>query len=166
MLTSGVRIYTAPNNTDQTNIKVSAPFDTEQGAVKVHVATGVDLTVPVGATGSGSTATNNATITAYTSTVDGSRGICGAVEENALGTPSSTDQAEPWSVNLGLKGLSLLKATNTTPVGSTVTFNLDAAGSSPASWEWAALELLPSLSPSRPIRLMNVGQAVKRGTIW
>ena len=137
------RIYTAANASAQTGITVTGRFDSDQGAVKVYVFTGAENASPVGATGSGTTSTNNATVNAYTSTFAGSRLIAGVIEGNALGSVSSTDDEDAWSINLGLKGMALTKSANTTSAGTVVTINLDAAGTSAADWGWAAVEIKP-----------------------
>lgn len=132
-------------------------------ALKVDVYTGADLLAPVGATGQGSTTTNNATINAYTSTVAESRGVCAAHETGSLGLPSSTDQAFPFALEW-MDGLVARKASNTAALG-TVQFNLDAAGTGAADWQWAALEILPAITFIAPPPRV-IGQAVNRASTY
>ncbi|MFC6080907.1 hypothetical protein [Sphaerisporangium aureirubrum] len=161
-----IRFYTAPNVSAQTNITVSARLSNGEGMLKVWMVTEAALSAPVGATGAGTTSGNNVTPGVYTSTVAGSRGFIAAYDENNRGVPTSTDAAEGYGGGTFVCGLVAAKAANTPGAGTGVTFNLDAAGSGGGSWLWVAIEVLPRLDPSRPIRVMQVGQAVKRGTIW
>lgn len=149
-----VAIYTAPNTNSQSGITVTASITgvTSVAAIKVYVLTGADLSTPVGATGEGTSTTNNVTVNAYTSTVNNSRGICAAHDWLALGAPSSTDDEETFS-NGALSGMAITKSANTTPSSSSVTFNLDAAGTSTPRWQWVAVEIKPgtqdaSIAPS------------------
>lgn len=159
------RIYTAPNAAAQTNITVTAEFSSGQGALRVYVITGHDAVTPVGADGSGTSTTNNATVNGYVSTRDGSRGIAAAVDSNGLGVPSSSDDEDGWNNSVGLCGMAVIKAANTSGL-ATVTFNLDAFGASTPAWDWAAIEVLPALGASRPLHVQRVaGQAVHRATL-
>jgi len=137
-------IYTAPNATAQTNITVTATTNNNGGiGLKVYVVTGVSLTTPVGATGEGSSTTNNVTVAAYTSTGAGSRGIAVAHDASQTGTPTSTDdESAVLDFDTGLTGMGIVKASNTATPGTSVMFNLDASGTDPAEWNWAAVELL------------------------
>jgi len=135
-------IFTAPLATGRTGMTVTATGGGGQLALKVYVITSADLSTPVGATGSGTSTTNNVTVNGYTSTVNGSRGIAAAVDGDGLGTPSSTDDESTFS--LILSGMAVAKAANTATAGSNVTFNLDAAGVGTASWAWIAVEILPT----------------------
>ncbi len=173
-----IAIYTAPNVSAQAGITVTASVAsvTSNAAIKVYVLTGADLTTPVGDSGEGSSTTNNDTVAAYTSTVNNSRGICAAQDWLALGTPSSTDDEETFS-NGALSGMAVTKSANTTPSGSSVTFNLDAAGTSTPRWLWVAVEIKPgtqdaTVSPGSVDALANIpspglsaGQTIHAGTV-
>lgn len=159
-------IYTAPLPSGRTGMTVTATWLATAGrALKVDVLTGADLSIPVGATGSGLSTVNNVTVNAYTSTVDGSRGICGAVDFNDLGAPTSTDDEVAASAT-AVSGMRVIKAANTTPAGSTVTFNLDAAGTGTPSWGWAAVEILPAAIVVVPTRIVQSVAAVHRASTW
>jgi hypothetical protein len=161
-----IRFWTAPNPTALSNITVTVTgADQIFGAVKVWVVTGADLTTPTGATGTGTSTTNNINPNVYTSTVAGSRGFAAAMEQNTGGTPSSTDDAEAFLIG-SAGGLTATKAANTATAGATVTFNFDASGTGTAQWDWAALEVLPAVDAVRPVHATLVGQAVKRSSIW
>ncbi|GGK61122.1 hypothetical protein Sme01_02760 [Sphaerisporangium melleum] len=162
--TSGVRIYTAINAAAQSGITVSAQFSNGRGALKVYVITGHDRVTPVGNTGFGTTSTGNATVTGYSSTRDGSRGICGAIDFD-LGSLSSSDVAEAFtSGGIAIPGLAISKASNTTGVSTNVTFNMN-NGSGSADWAWAAVEIIPEIVNPRPVHIVQVGQAVMRSTL-
>lgn len=133
-----VSIYTAPLPTGRTGMTVTANWGGTLGrSLKVDVFTGADLSVPIGADGTGASSTNAVTVTGYTSTNAGSRGVCGAYDSNTLGTPSSTDD----EVAASNGAMRVVKATNTATAGTAVTFNLDAAGAGTPAWSWAAVEI-------------------------
>ncbi len=158
---STVSIYTAPLTVGRTGMTVSASWPTTfKRVLKVDVITGADLIAPIGASGTGTSATNNATVNGYTSTIVDSRGLCGAVDSNDLGTPTSTDSAVA-SQNC----LRAVKASNTATL-STVTFNLDAAGSSTPDWGWAAVEIVPAPDPPRYAVHIRNRTAVHRASSW
>ncbi|MEV4020158.1 hypothetical protein AB0J35_57750, partial [Nonomuraea angiospora] len=90
----GIAIYTAPNPTALTGTQVTVGSAT--GGVKIYVVTGAHPTSPIGTNGVGTTATNNATIDAYTSTAAGSRAFCAAVNWNGAAAPTSTDDETAW----------------------------------------------------------------------
>lgn len=118
---------------------------TNRISVKVDVWTGADVGGdPIGATGEGSSTTNNNTPNAYTSTVNNSRGVgCGTCW-NQLGVPTSTDTEDGADYSGAISVISLYKAADTASSGSTVTMNFDAGGSGTAAWNWVAMEILPA----------------------
>ncbi|GAA3441071.1 hypothetical protein Pve01_66960 [Planomonospora venezuelensis] len=117
-------------------------------ALKVDAVTGQHASSYVGATNTGTTTTNNATINAYTSTAAASRGFCAAIDMSSAGAVTSTDDESAWTGTVSgffpVAGMAIRKAANTATSGTGVTFNLDAAGSSAAEWYWAALEIKPA----------------------
>lgn len=133
-------------------------------ALKLLVVTGVDLAAPIGATGSGHATTPNLTVNAYTSTVDGSRGFGLASDDLAAATPTSSDTGFPFAVS-DFSGVGAYKAANTTPAGSSVTFNFD-GGVAARNWDWAAIELLPLIIPFTARRGIVLGQAVQRAAFY
>lgn len=153
-------IYTAPLATGRTGMTVTAGIGTSSSrGFKVDVITGADLSTPVGATGTGSSATQNVNVNGYTSTLAGSRGLCSVFESNGLGLPSSSDDEAAWSSVFD--GMRVAKASNTATVGSTVTFNLVAPSSGP-SWSWLAVEIMPAPDPPRPAVYVRNIAAVHR----
>lgn len=158
-------IFTAQLVTGRTGMTVTVTSDDSVSwGMKLDVLTGADLTTPVGATGSGSSTTNNVTVNGYVSTIADSRGICGARDGNGLGLPSSTDDEAAWTSVFS--GMRVAKAANTGTAGTTVTFNLDAAGSSTPSWTWAAVEILPLAITVPQIRVVQPLAAVHRASRW
>lgn len=112
-------------------------------SVKCYVVTGGDTTTPNGATASGASQVNNTTTTAYVSTVNNSRGFVAATDWNTLGAPTSTDTGDGANVTGDVSVLSAFKSADTATSGTSVTFNLDAAGASIPDWTWASLEIRP-----------------------
>lgn len=144
-----VEIFTAPLPTGRTGMTVTTTSgNSVSWGFKLDVITGGNLSSPVGATGTGDSSTNNLTVAGYVSTVAGSRGISGGFDENGLGTPSTTDDGAAWTGVFS--GIRVAKSAVTATVGTSVTFNFDAAGSSSAGWDWAAVEIVPALDPPRP----------------
>lgn len=161
---NGAEIFTAPLAAGRTGMTVTASGGGGEIAFKIYVITGGDLSTPVGATGTGSSGTNNVTVTGYTSTLNGSRGICAAYDFSGRGTPSSTDDESTYS--LISAGMGVAKAANTSPAGTNVTFNLDAGSTSAGSWYWAAAEIVPAPDPVRPAVYVNNITAVHRASRW
>lgn len=112
-------------------------------SVKCYVVTGADTTTPTGTTASGASQVNSTTTTAYVSTVNNSRGFVAATEWNELGVPTSTDTGDGADVTGQIAVLSAFKAADTATSGTSVSFNLDAAGAGTPDWTYAALEILP-----------------------
>lgn len=166
----GCDLWTAPVVTGASMTVSVAITDTglgQAGALKVDVVTGHNTANPIGNTGTGNEAVNNATVTGYTSSGE-SRGFCAAQDSGAGGTPSSTDVASAFHVTSGpfitLDGMAVRKAADTSSAGLAVTFNLDAAGSS-ADWDWAALEIVALPAVIRPRIVIPTG-AVHRASSW
>lgn len=159
--TSGwVEIWTAPSPTAQSMTVTATLAGTGSAALKLWPVSGQHLS-PIGTTGTGSTTTNNATITGYTSTGDGSRGFVVALDAALGDTPSSTDTAVAGIIGGFMPYLMATKAANSGPSGSTVQFNLDAGGTDPAGWQWVAFEVLAAPEQTRG-RPLWAGQAVNR----
>ncbi len=136
--------------------------------VKVDVISGQHSTSPIGATGGGTTTTNNATVNGYTSTADGSRGWCAAFEFEGLGLPTSSDTGFPWSIEIGgfveIDGVAIRKAADTASSSTNVTFNMDAGGTGTADWTWAALEIVPAVVSRQSTFVSRA--AVHRAASW
>lgn len=137
-------IWTAPVAASSAMTVTATWSFANYGGLKVFVVTGADTASPVGAIGEGSSATNNITPTVYTSTVANSRAFGIAADWSGLGSPSSTDTGFPYHIASHASGIAVHKAANTTSAGSTVTLNFDAAGSSSPTWNWVAVEIVPS----------------------
>lgn len=154
-------VYTAPvtsSGSRTVSVTTSAGDTQDNGGVKVWVLTGANIVTPVGASGEGSSTTNNITPTVLTTTTDGSLVIGCGEEWNALGTPTSTDEATNAAINVSglLSGIAPRKASVTAASGTAVTLNFDAAGSAAAAWNWCAVEILAATSfpPAHPVRRM------------
>ncbi|MEV0382430.1 hypothetical protein [Nonomuraea sp. NPDC050643] len=161
-------VWTAPVVAERTGLTVTAVAQAGgsfQGALSVYVFTGVELSAPVGADGNGTSTTNNVTVNGYSSTKDGSRGLAIARDTSAGGTPTSTDDERAWAGLLNIAAMSITKSANTATSGTTVTFNLDAAGAAAAAWTWIAVELVPTLPFQRP-RISTQPAAVHRASSW
>lgn len=162
---SSIEIFTAPLPAARTGMTVTVSGGSSgEIALKTYVLTGADLTNPVGATGAGNSGTNNVTVTAYTSTIDGSRGLCGAYDSSARGLPTSTDNEDAY--NIISSGMAVAKAANTTPAGTNVTFNLDAGGTAGGTWYWIAVEILPQVDPLRARLPVQSPTAMHRSYSW
>lgn len=163
-------IWTAPVTTGASmTVTATLSGDLNAGGLKVDVISGQHPSFPIGATGTGTTSANNATVSGYESTADGSRGFCSATELNGLGTPTSSDTGFGWSLTAGglfpYAGLAVRKAADTANSGTTVTFNLDASGGSAADWRWAALEIVAA-PPGRPPSVRMPPTALHRAANW
>ena len=110
---------------------------------KVYVVTGHSTSSPIGASGEGSSVTNNFTPTIYTSTVNNSLGFGVATDWNALGLPSSTDTEHAAHYSGSISVLSAYKASALSPPGTAVPTNFDAFGTSAAGWNWVGFEVKP-----------------------
>lgn len=108
--------------------------------LKVYKATGASSNI--GASGSGTSSTNNLTANVFTSTKASSYAVVHAYEGNDLGASTSSDLtidraeiAGAWEQLDGFKALAGAGAQ---------TANLDAAGAGTADWNWWAVEIVPS----------------------
>ncbi|MFI7691796.1 hypothetical protein ACIBQ6_22195 [Nonomuraea sp. NPDC049655] len=166
--TSTDAIWTAPVPDARTGMTATVARDTGAtfiGGFSVYVVTGAGLGTPIGATGSGTSTTNNITPTGYNSTVANSRGLAVARDTAAGGTPTSTDDEQAWVRGINTAGMSVLKAANTASIGTGVTFNFDAFSTSPASWTWIAVEIIEE-QPVPPTRVWTPPTAVHRAANW
>lgn len=158
-------IWTAPVVTGASmTVSVSQTGDPDGGrlSAKLYIVTGQHA-LPIGATGSGTSATNNITPTAYTSTADNSRGFGSATDFNALGTPASTDTEDAAHYSGEISVLSLFKAADTPTSGTGVTMNFDASGTGAADWGWCALEILPDAAPAvGPVLFRPINTLIRR----
>lgn len=161
-------IYTAPNPTAQTGVTVRATSaqSADNGGLKVFVVTGADLdNAPVGATGEGSSTTDNVSPTVYTSTADNSRCIGMANDWTAAGNPTTTDTGFAYTVSSRTCGIALYKTADTATAGTSVSMNINSAGSTP-QWNWVAIEVLPAPDLSF-VRAVVVNQAaLVRASRW
>lgn len=121
---------------------------TNRLSAKPYLVTGADATNPTGATGEGTSTTNNLSAAAYTSTVNNSRAIGCGCDWNQLGTPTSTDTEDGADYSGAISVVSAYKAADTPSSGTAVTLNFDAGGSSGAAWNWVALEIKPAAGGS------------------
>lgn len=162
--TAGLELWTAPGASGAGMTVTGTTDGVSAMALKVWPITG-HATSPIGTTGNGTSNANNSTVNGYTSTGAGSRGFIVAAETAGLGTPSSTDDETAFVLGGELPGLMATKASNSGAAGTNVTFNLDAAGTDVAQWEWAALEILATPEETR-FRPLIALQAAKRAANW
>jgi hypothetical protein len=135
-------------------------------ALKLLVVTGADITgTPVGAVGENHSTTANLTPTVYTSTVDNSRAVGIGVDASAGGSPTSSDTGFAWHLVGGVSGIAVYKAADTTPAATAVTLNFNGTGAT-RSWNWAAIEILPLVTPFVAPRPLVLGQAVNRAATY
>jgi hypothetical protein len=113
----------------------------QQLSMKVYVVTGHDPSAPIGASGEGSSTTNNITPTIYTSTAAGSLGFAVASDWTGPGIPVSIDEEDAFFISGFVSGLSAYKAAATTAAGTPVTMNLDASGTAATKWNWVGFEV-------------------------
>ncbi|MFI7113947.1 hypothetical protein ACIBK9_47055 [Nonomuraea sp. NPDC050227] len=161
-------IWTAPVPDARTGMTVTVARDTAAtfvGGFSVYVLTGAGLSNPIGATGNGTSTTNNITPTGYNSTIANSRGFAVARDTAAGGTPTSTDDEQAWVRGINTAGMSVVKAANTATPGTGVTFNFDAFGTSAANWTWIAVEITEE-QPIPPTRVWTPPTAVHRAANW
>lgn len=111
---------------------------------KVYVVTGQHAS-PIGASGSGSTTSNNSSPTIYTGGAAGSLAFVSMVDWSAPGAPSSSDLTEDAGHVAGQ--ISYMSGYKTGASGSN-TANLDAGGTSSAQITWVALEILAAAGGS------------------
>lgn len=110
---------------------------------KPWVITGANATNPVGATNTGTSATNAITPNVYTSTVNNSLALAVAMDDNANGVPTSSDVGTGKAATGNECWLAVSKAAVTPTSGTVVTLNFDAAGAGAAAWRWSAIEIVP-----------------------
>lgn len=135
--------------TGRTGMSVTATITNQAQSLsmKVYVITGHDTTAPIGASGEGSSATNNITPTIYTATTANSLGFAVANDWNASGLPTSTDEEDVFHIPGLISGLSAYKATPSATVGAPVTMNFDASGTGALKWNWVGFEVKPAVGP-------------------
>ena len=137
-----------------------------QTDLKVLVVTGADVTgTPTGAVGEGNSTTINLTVNAYTSTVANSRAVGIAVDGDASGNPTSSDVGFAFHHVIVYSGIAVHKSADTAVAGSTATLNFN-GGASSRDWAWAALEILPEVTPFLAPRPRVLDQAVNRSAYF
>jgi hypothetical protein len=162
---SAVEIFTAPAVPSVARtVTLTSSNGGDSVALKVLVFTGVDLDVPVGAVGEGSSSTANLTPNVYTSTVARSRAVGIASDENQGGAVTSSDIGFAWNTSSQTSGIAVYKADDTVTPG-TVTLNFNGTGGS-RLWNWAAIEILPAAVPFLAARPLVLGQAVNRAATY
>lgn len=109
-------------------------------SVKAYVLTGADTTDPVGGSTTGTSTTNNLTTTAFVVEQDDSLGFAVGDNFTTDGMPTSADMTASASGVAGsIESIDGYKPLG--PAGSNATFNLDAAGTSGAQWNWVSFEV-------------------------
>lgn len=111
---------------------------------KVYIVQGHDTSTPVGNEGGArGVASNPASLSLYTSSVDNSRGFYCGVDWIQLGTPTSTDTEVTFDSPGNVSGLVAYKAADTATSGTGVTGQYDAPAGTP-NISWAAIEIKPA----------------------
>lgn len=157
-------IFTAPAPISAARTVTAQTTSPVSTALKLLVVTGADLTAPVGATGAGDSTTPNLTAPVYTSTVAGSRAVGIATDSNADTTPTSSDVGFGFSLS-SYSGTAVHKAADTATPGTGVTLNFN-GGAAARLWDWAAIEILPLVTPFLPSRGRVLGQAINRAATY
>lgn len=114
--------------------------NTKPVAAKCVIATGANTTAPIGAVGNSETASSNASVAGYTSTVNGSLGLCCCMDWNNGGGATSTDSFETHSVTGPGDGITIWKAATTPTAGTAVSFNVQQTG---PNWLCVSAEIVP-----------------------
>lgn len=134
--------------------------------MKVYEVTGINPNDFIGATATGTSATDNITPTVFNSTVDNSRTIGGAIDTANTATAPTSSDTEDAFVNLGGWGsMAVYKAADTATAGTGVTLNFDSSGAT-AAWSWAAIEILPPSPPDAPTITSQAGGHERAGVQW
>jgi hypothetical protein len=122
------------------------PFADCSLSAKAYVVTGADTSSPIGNKAEGSSASNNLTTTAYTTSVANTRGFAVGTDFNSHGGPTTdgTATADSFDVVGTTEGISMYKNSDTATLGSSVTFNM--VTSAPALWNWVSFEVLTGSS--------------------
>ncbi|SET47993.1 hypothetical protein [Nonomuraea wenchangensis] len=158
-----VEIFTAPAASSAARTVTATSVFGTFVTLKVLVITGVELSVPVGATGEGSSSTASLTPNVYTSTGKNSLAVGIAADENQAGAVTSSDVGYAWNVSGETSGIAVHKAATTPTPGSTVTLNFNGSGS--RLWNWAAIEVLAAPDLPRAAVFRPTG-AVHRAASW
>lgn len=109
---------------------------------------------PIGQVGSGSHTTNTATLAAYTSGTDGSRGVGVWLDwADPGGAPTSADTEDAYDT-VSTNGMSMFKAANTSPTGA-VTFDVDGPGAGALQAIWAAVEVKPAAAGGSVVPILQ-----------
>lgn len=143
--TSQVRLYTAVATGATTTATIAVPGSSAR-ALQLYKVTGYNTAQPIGVTWSGTSSTNNWTASTYVSSTAGSIGMAVASDWAALGAPSSTDLGQPSHLQVtgtSLSWIAVRKAAPTATAGTSVSFNVDAAGGGTPAWRAVAMELRP-----------------------
>lgn len=129
---------------------VTASASASVGAVQdvvlnVFVLTGQDTTDPIGASGEGSSTTNDITPTIFTSEAANSWAVVVGSDWSAQGAPTSSDLTETsydrtatYSATAGYKSLG---------AAGSQSANLNGGGAGATTWNWAAIEIKEQVTP-------------------
>lgn len=120
-------------------------------SVKVYrvSATGA---LSIGATGHGTSTTQNATITAFTSTANNSVLMVDAFNFSATVTTTSSDLTiDAWTVNTGIDNVDFASGFKTLGAPGSQTFNANSGAASP-QWHWCAFEIVEASSGGGPYK--------------
>ena len=133
--------------------------------IKVYEITGAHPADYIGATATGTSASENITPTVFNSTADNSRTFGGGIDTvGNLIAPTSSDVGDAMVDSGGFGGIAVYKAADTATSGTGVTLNFNGSEVT-GGWSWAAIEILPAIeaAPDAPTNL--TGQSGQPGFV-
>jgi hypothetical protein len=161
-----VAIYTAFNASAQSNITVSYSTSGDPSdalILSVDVFNGVDSTNPVGNEDAGFSTTNFIQPNFYNASVEGSRTIYLANDAHGSGNPDvsgSPDVTKTWTLtSSSSSGLVAYQSANA-HLGDAIQGYINGFGTASTSWDYVAVELIPSTSQTVSPTGIASGQAV------
>lgn len=162
---SNSRVYTAPLTTSQSMTVTFSQVSSTALGMKVYAVTGADLTTPIGATGTGTSTSDPSTVTGYSSTIANSLGIASVAYLDSPGSFTSSDTITSYSDGATFAALGINKAATTATPSTSVTFNMDNSTPLFPDYEWAAVEVLPLVTPLATVPKV-FSNAAHRASIW
>lgn len=136
--------YTAASQTGMTVTVTWAGTGTSlTKAVKPTTWTGTATTSAVVTKAQAASATNNLTVN-VTTTNTGCRISGAAIDWNALGLPTSTDDEVGFHSASNISGVAVHKSADSGASGSSVGLNFDAFGAAAADWGYKVYEIVPA----------------------
>lgn len=162
------QIWTAWQTTSAS--RTVRPDDQQGGAgnslvCKTIVLTGVNPNTPIAQTTQGTATTDPQTISAYTSTIDGSFGLFVLMDSTNNGTATSTDTEFVFDAT-DHEHITIHKSAVTATAGTPVTFQVDPAVAISGVAAWVAIEIGPPTAPLAPTITFQAGGHERAGVQW